>query len=82
MTCWMDRRKTMSSRSFSPERTARVTVEEMKQGLMRMMETDTKTLNFNMNSAYPNKNTAAGQNKEIQNIHHQEDEEINIIPKA
>ena len=75
--------KTLSEcNHFSPEKTADVTVEQMKYGLERMMQTDLKTLNFNMASAYPKKNPAAEHDKEIQNINRKENEEINIIPKA
>ena len=75
--------KTLSEGNhFLPEKTADVTVEQMKYGLERMMQTDLKTLNFNMASAYPKKNPAAEHDKEIQNINRKENEEINIIPKA
>ncbi len=75
--------KTLSEGNhFSPEKTADVTVEQMKYGLERMMQTDLKTLNFNMASAYPKKNPAAEHDKEIQNINRKENEEINIIPKV
>ena len=55
------------SESFTAEKTSRVSLEDMKNGLLKMTQLNTKDLNFHMNSAYPKRENVVEHVHEVNN---------------
>ena len=55
------------SENFTAEKTSRMSLEDMKNGLLKMTQLNTKDLNFNMNSAYPKRENVVEHVHEVNN---------------